>query len=153
MNRMLLTIAVVVVAVFGICAVASVADNDKEGGTEGTGPQLYFVKNMSDDLLDLYLGQKDSSEMTLINDGGTFDIPENPVIIVKAKNPSGDLSVKDGKIVIPTSSDTYYVTVAFDKVEPDAPVLSGSDSAYVAFTPDPSYSIINLGLFVTNYDS
>ena len=107
MNRMLLTIAVILVAVFGICAVASVADNDKESGTEGTGPQLYFVKNMSDNLLDLYLGQKDSSEMTLINDGGTFDIPENPVIIVKAKNPSGDLSVKDGKIVIPTSSDTY----------------------------------------------
>ena len=150
MNKMTAIIIAIVVAVVVILAATMLMDNGKKGEIEENEPQLYVTKNMSDNIVDVYLGEKGSSDMILVNEGGTFKIPKNPVITVVAKNPVADLSVDGKRIVVPMSSDTYYVTVAFDKGKWDAPVLIGSDSAYVAFMPDKSVKTINLGLFMTN---
>ena len=152
MNKMVVIIIAIAVAVVAVCAVTMLANNDKDNGSEADGSELVVMKSMSDYLFNLYLGQKDSSEMTLIDAGGTFEIPDNAVILVSAKNPSANISVEGKKIIIPTSDDTWYVTIAFDKAKWDAPVVQSTSSAYVAFAPDKAGETVNLGIFVTNYD-
>ena len=90
MNKMAVIIIAIAVAVVAVCAVTMLANNDKDNGSEADGSELVVMKSMSDYLFNLYLGQKDSSEMTLIDAGGTFEIPDNAVILVSAKNPSAD---------------------------------------------------------------
>ena len=153
MNKILAVIIVIAVAAVTVCAAVTLMDGNKNDVIKETdGPQLNVMKNISDNLFDLYLAEKDSSNMTPINDGGKFAIPDNPVIVMVAKNPSGDLGVKEKKVILPTSSDTYYVAISFDKGTWDTPVLKGSDTAYIAFAPG-AVSIVDLGVFVTNYDS
>ena len=150
MNKMLVIIGVVAVAVVAIAAATMLMDNDKNNSVEN-GSSLFTMGNISSNIFDLYLGEKDSSDMTLINDQGSYPIPSNAVILAVAKNPSGDVSVKENKIVIPTADDTYYVTIAFDAADKENPVIKDSKSAYVAFTPGKGQ--VNLGIFVTNMDS
>jgi len=153
MNKMLIVIvaAVVVVAAAG-AAVVLLKDDGKQVRDVTNGVQLVAQQNMSDNLFSLYLGQDGSSDMTLIDAGGTFDIPGNPVIVLVAKNPSGDISLKGSKIVIPSTFENDYVSIVLPNTSADAPVIQDSKTAVIKFTPNGS-AAVNMGVFVTNYDS
>jgi len=152
MNKMLIVIvaAVVIVAAAGAAVVLMKGDGDK--GTDVTnGVQLVAQKNMSDNLFNLYLGQDGSSERTLIDAGGTFNIPSNPVIILVAKNPSADISLKGSKIVIPDEFENDYVSIVLPNTTAETPVIQDSSTAIIKFNPNGSADV-NMGVFVTNYD-
>ena len=150
MNKMLIAIvaAVIIVAAAGAAVFFMKGDGKDGGGVEG-GSQLNVEDNTASYLFDLYLGQKGSSEKTLINAKGTYVIPSDAIIIVSAKNPSGPLTLQDKYIVIPTEDDTEYVSIGFQYASKDGMAIMDSSTASVSFTP--SAGTVNLGVFVTNY--
>ncbi|MBE6514454.1 MAG: hypothetical protein II933_04330 [Candidatus Methanomethylophilaceae archaeon] len=152
MNKMLIVIvAAVVVAAAAGAAVVLLKDDGKKVADVTNGVQLVAEKNMADYLFNLYLGQEGSSDRTLIDAGGTFDIPDKPVIVLVSKNPSAELSLKGSKIVIPGEFDTNYVSIVLPNTTADDPVIQDSGTACIKFTPNGS-AAVNMGVFVTNYD-
>jgi len=152
MNKMLIVIVAVVVIVAAAGAAVVLMKGDGDKGTDVTnGVQLVAQKNMSDNLFNLYLGQDGSSERTLIDAGGTFNIPSNPVIILVAKNPSADISLKGSKIVIPDEFENDYVSIVLPNTTAETPVIQDSSTAIIKFNPNGSADV-NMGVFVTNYD-
>jgi hypothetical protein len=154
MNRALLTtVAAFVIAIVAVAAtvmlVHSGGNDPNIGSNDGGGYQLSFPGNLSDDEFSIYLGQKGSSDMTLLDAGGKFTIPaSDAMIMVVAKNPTADVSVDGNDVLIPENDGTLKVTVAFDNAKTDDPVVMDHDSAYYAFVPNVEN--VNLGLFTTN---
>jgi ABC-2 type transport system permease protein len=150
MNKMLIAIvaAVIVIAAAG-AAVVLMKDDGKDTKDVTNGSQLNVQDNMASYLFDLYLGQNGSSEKTLINSKGMYDIPSDAIIIVSAKNPTGPLVIQDKYIAIPTEDGNQFVSVGFQNATKDATTIADASTAYVAFTP--SAGTVNLGVFVTNY--
>jgi hypothetical protein len=121
--------------------------NDDIDDTDGV--QMEFVGNIEKYMFNMYIGQKGSSERTLIDDGGTFDVPSSdPVIIIVVKNPASPISIDGNKIIIPMSEETWKANIGFQYADVGTPVLIDSNSAYYPFTPNAEK--INLGIFVTN---
>ena len=154
MARLNLLAAVLAVSVLAVAAVGVflvMADDDDRGRIGGSAPQLEFMGNMSTEHLSVYLGQEGSSDRVLLDGGGTFAIPSNPVIVVVANNPTSAISVDGDGIVIPQSSGTVKAVVGFQngQATASAPVLIDSGSAYYAFTP-ASVPTVNMGLFVNS---
>ena len=151
MNQALLFIIVVIAAIGAAFVMINGDNNDINGGDDDTnGAQLEFVGNMESYTFNVYLSQKGSSERTLLDDGGTFDVPSSDtIIIIVAKNPTADISLDGNKILIPLSDETLKVNIGFQYAELDTPVLLDSKSAYYSFTPTADK--INLGVFSTNY--
>ena len=150
MNKMLIAIvaAVIVIAAAG-AAVVLMKDGGKDTKDVTNGSQLNVQDNMASYLFDLYLGQNGSSEKTLINSKGMYDIPSDAIIIVSAKNPTGPLVIQDKYIAIPTEDGNQFVSVGFQNATKGATTIADASTAYVAFTP--SAGTVNLGVFVTNY--
>ena len=154
MNKALLTtIAATVIAVVAVAATVMLVHNGGNdpniGSDDGSGYRLSFPGNLSDDEFSVYLGQKGSSDMTLLDAGGKFTIPaSDAMIVIVAKDPTADVSVDGSDVLIPENDGTLKVTVAFDNARTDAPVVMDSDSAYYSFVPNVEK--VNLGLFTTN---
>jgi hypothetical protein len=151
MNKALTIVIVAVVAVAAIGAAVVLMNNGNGDKTvdDTNGIQMEFVGNIASYMFSVYLGQKGSSDRTLLDDGGTFDVPaDDPIIILVAKNPSADISLDGNKIVIPLSDETVKANIGFQYATVDAPVLIDSTSAYYPFTPNADK--INLGVFASS---
>jgi len=152
MNKTLIVIVVAVVAVAAVAAAVVLMNNggDKSGeGGDTDGAQLSCVKNLADYEVSVYLGQKGSADMVLLDNGGTFDIPsKDPIIILKAKDTVANIYVQENHVMIPRASETLTATVGFQYADNEDPVIMDSVTAYYAFTPKAD--LVNLGLFITN---
>ena len=151
MSKALIVVIIAVIAVAAIGAAVVIANNgdDKGKDTEGNSSELYFVGSMSTYAINVYLGQKGSSEMTLLDGGGTFQIPStDAIIIVKAVNPTGAISVEGNKILIPMTDGTVKANIGFDKADIADPVIMDSVTTYYAFTPKADR--VNLGVFTNS---
>ena len=150
MNKavLVLTAAIVAVVAFGVAVAVTTNEDIERNANNANGVQMEFVGNIEKDLLSVYIGQKGSSERTLVDDGGTFDVPSSdPIIILVVKNPASPISIDGNKIVIQKSESHVKANIGFQYANVDAPVLIDSNSAYYSFTP--TADLIHLGLFTS----
>ncbi|MBE6523656.1 MAG: hypothetical protein E7Z65_02115 [Thermoplasmata archaeon] len=150
MSKAVLLLTAAIVAVVAFCAAVVVTANEdlEKNPSNADGAQMEFIRNNQQYLFTMYLGQKGSSERTLVDDGGTFNLPSSdPIIILVAKNPASPISIEGNKIVIPHTDYNAKANIGFQYADVDPPVLIDSNSAYYTFTP--TADLIHLGIFVS----
>lgn len=154
MNRIVTVIVVAVITVVAGCAAAAMMDNGGDDKpADNTGAKLEFPGQVSAYAVKLYLSQKGSSERISLDNGGTFDVPEDPIIIVVAANPADTITINGDSVMVEHKDEifptTYKCTVAFGQTSSEDPVLIDSTTAYYSFSPKPGETV-HLGLFVNS---
>ncbi len=114
-------------------------------------PKLVVTPNLYSSSMNMYLGQIGSNDLTLIDKGGSFEIPMTGALIVVASADTKATATVDGSSVTFVSEGSKEkVTLNFTGAKIDkSDLLSNGYSAYFTFTPDLTVSEVSLGTTVS----